>query len=113
MRDALSAWVDGSVDFAPHISFQDFLAGARAGLDLARADAKARRVLVVSSGGPISTLISDALGTELRAMVNLNLQMRNASFSEFHASAKVVRCVSFNNIPHMDAEPRLAQVTYS
>jgi hypothetical protein len=25
----------------------------------------------------------------------------------------VVRCVSFNNIPHMDAEPRRSKVTYS
>jgi hypothetical protein len=28
-------------------------------------------------------------------------------------NARALHCVSFNNIPHMDSEPRLAQVTYS
>jgi broad specificity phosphatase PhoE len=113
LREALSAWVEGTTDFSPHRSFAEFVAGARAGLALARADTSARRVLVVSSGGPIATLISAVLGTDLRAMVDLNLQMRNTGFSEMRFNARALHCVSFNNIPHMDAAGRREHVTYS
>jgi broad specificity phosphatase PhoE len=113
LREALQAWIDGGVDLSPHLAFADFVTGARAGLEVARADPDARRVLLVSSGGPIATLIASALGTDLRAMVNLNLQMGNAGFSEFRFNARVLHCVSFNNIPHMDAPGRREHVTYS
>jgi broad specificity phosphatase PhoE len=113
LREALAGWVEGSLPSPGHRSFVEFVADARAALDLARGDPKARRVLVVSSGGPIATLISSVLGTDLAAMVNLNLQMRNAGFSEFRFNQRVIHCVSFNNIPHMDSVERRDSITYS
>jgi broad specificity phosphatase PhoE len=113
LREALAAWVAGTLPSPRHRSFIEFVEGARAALALARSDRSARRVLVVSSGGPIATLISSVLGTDLSAMVNLNLQMRNTGFSEFRFNERVVHCVSFNNIPHLDSVERRPSVTYS
>jgi hypothetical protein len=45
--------------------------------------------------------------------VNLNLQIRNASFCEFRMNAHVVHCVSFNNVPHLDRLDRRSLITYS
>jgi broad specificity phosphatase PhoE len=113
LREALAAWVDGRLPAPGHRSFVEFVEGARAALEVARSSRTARRVLVVSSGGPIATLISAVLGTDLRAMINLNLQMRNAGFSEFRFNDRVVHCVSFNNVPHMDSVERRGSITYS
>ena len=92
--------------------FGQFSAGVRDALAMARAPG-AQRVLVVSSGGPISTLIGTVLGLAPRTMVELNLQARNTGVSEFRAGAKVVHCVSFNNVPHLDRPGRRESITYS
>jgi broad specificity phosphatase PhoE len=113
LREALTAWVEGSLPSQSHRSFVEFVEDARAALALARDRPAARRVLIVSSGGPIATLISSVLGTNLRAMINLNLQMRNAGFSEMRFNERVIHCVSFNNIPHLDSVDRRESVTYS
>jgi broad specificity phosphatase PhoE len=113
LRQALAAWVDGTLPSPGHRSFLEFVSGANAALERARADRSARRVLVVSSGGPIATLISSVLGTNLGAMVNLNLQMRNTGISEFRFNERVIHCVSFNNVPHLDSAGRRESITHS
>jgi broad specificity phosphatase PhoE len=113
LREALSAWVDGTLPAPGHRSFIEFVTGAQAALEQARSDRSRRRVLLVSSGGPIATLISAVLGSNLGAMVNLNLQMRNTGFSEFRFNDRVIHCVSFNNIPHLDSVERRSSITYS
>lgn len=113
LREALAAWVDDRLPLDDYLSFANFAAGAQAALTAVRSRRDARRVLIVSSGGPIATLISAVLGTELKAMVNLNLQMRNTGVSEFRFNERVVHCVSFNNIPHLDLVGRHESITYS
>lgn len=112
LREALYAWVDGTLQTEAHTPFDKFSAGVRDALAAARAPG-AERVLVVSSGGPISTLIGTVLGLAPRTVVELNLQARNTGVSEFRAGAKVVHCVSFNNVPHLDRPDRRDFVTYT
>lgn len=112
LREALYAWVDGALQTDAHTPFDEFAAGVRDALEAARAPG-AERVLVVSSGGPISTLIGTVLGLAPRSMVELNLQARNTGVSEFRAGAKAVLCVSFNNVPHLDRSGRRESITYT
>lgn len=112
LRDALHAWCDGDLHEPSHLRFEDFVAGARAALERVQA-LPARRVLVVSSGGPISALIGSVTGMSGRAIVNLNLQVRNSAFAEFRYNATAVHCVSFNNVPHLDLPDRRESITYS
>ena len=113
LRDALEDWVEARGDVSPHRPFGRFLEGVRAGLAEARADRAARRVLVISSGGPISTLIAEALGAPHASMVRINLQLRNTGVTEFRCGEHATHCVAFNAVPHLDPADRRDGVTYS
>lgn len=71
------------------------------------------RVLIVSSGGAIAMLLSLVLGFGAEQVVNLNLQIKNTSFSHFYFNPKQVRLSNFNNVPHLDHPERVDAVTYS
>ena len=111
LREALYAWVDGTLAPDRHLSFADFEAGVRQALETARHGAE--RVLVVSSGGPISTAIGAVLGVPPRTVVDLNLQTRNTGLSELRAGAQRAHCVSFNAVPHLERADRREAITHS
>lgn len=112
LREALAGWAAGNLQCDAHLPFDAFARGAREALAQATQPG-AKRVLVVSSGGPISALIAGVLGAPAAAMVDLNLQMRNTGISEFAFGGKAIRCVSFNGVPHLDLPERRGFVTYS
>src|SRR6185369_3275577 len=112
LREVLYAWADGTLDADGHLRFADFVSGARRALDLARRPG-ASRVLVVSSGGPISALLGTLVGAPPRKMIDFNLQARNSGVSELRFNEKVVHLVSFNNVPHLDRPGRSEAITYS
>lgn len=113
LREALAAWTAGTLQCDTHLPFDKFACGVRDALGVACA-AGARRVLVVSSGGPISTAIGAVLGAPPDTMVDLNLQMRNTGVSEFAFNSRgAVRCISFNSVPHLDSAERRQWITYS
>ena len=117
LREALYAWTDGTLlsgnpDGAPLEPFAEFRGRVLAALDSLRAR-PAKRVLVVSSGGPIATILTEVLGMPLRGVVDLNLQTRNTGITELQAGANRIQCVSFNNVPHLDRPDRAGALTYS
>lgn len=116
LRDAMYGWTDGTLKGAPggapHESFTEFRGRVLAALSAARSGA-AKRVLVVSSGGPISTILAEVLGMPPRGVVDLNLQTRNTGITELQAGASRIHCVSFNNVPHLDRPGRAGALTYS
>jgi len=112
LREAMYAWTDGTLEGAPHEPFADFRNRVLAALAAAR-EGRAKRVLVVSSGGPISTVLADVLGMPLRGVVDLNLQTRNTGITELQTGGNRIHCVSFNNVPHLDRPDRVGALTYS
>jgi len=112
LREALYAWTDGALDIEAQHRFDTFRGRVLAALSALRSG-EARRVLVVSSGGPISTVLAEVLGMPLRGVVDLNLQTRNTGITELQAGAKRIHCVSFNNVPHLDRPDRAGALTYS
>ena len=112
LREVLYAWADGTLQAEGHLRFADFVSGARAALESARRPGAAR-VLVVSSGGPISALLGSLIGVAPRRMVDLNLQARNSGVSELRFNERSLHVVSFNNVPHLDRPGRSGSVTYS
>ncbi len=112
LREAMYAWTDGALAGHPHEPFADFRGRVLASLAELRSGA-AKRVLVVSSGGPISTILAEVLGMPLRGVVDLNLQTRNTGISELQAGSSRIHCVSFNNVPHLDRPDRAGALTYS
>ena len=112
LREAMYAWTDGTLAGAPHESFADFRARVLGALAALQKGA-ARRVLVVSSGGPISTILAEVLRMPARGVVELNLQTRNTGITELQAGPSRVHFVSFNNVPHLDRNDRAGALTYS
>lgn len=70
-------------------------------------------VLVVSSGGVIAMIMSLVLGLPDKQVVDLNLQIRNSSLTQFHFNLKHIKLSSFNTIGHLDSPERQAAITYS
>ena len=59
-------------------------------------------VLLVSSGGPISTAVGHILGTAPETTIELNFHIRNSAVSEFKYNPKGHRLVSYNTLNHLD-----------
>ena len=112
LRDAMYAWTDGTLAGDGHEPFAAFRARVLGAL-VAAHEGRPKRVLVVSSGGPISTILAEVLGMPLRGVVDLNLQTRNTGITELQAGASRIHCVSFNNVPHLDRPDRPGALTYS
>ena len=74
LRDGLGAWMQGRTAPAGMPSYIDFLAGVTTALDHVRDKHHGARVLVVSSGGPISTAVGHVLGTAAETTIELNLR---------------------------------------
>jgi broad specificity phosphatase PhoE len=113
LRDGLAKWMTGAAQPAGMPTYPDFLAGVSGALDHVRANHYGRNVLVVSSGGPISTAVGHVLGMKPEATIELNLRMRNTSVTEFAFTPKRHMLVSYNAIPHLDTPAFKDWVTYA
>lgn len=64
-------------------------------------NSKAKCVLAVSSGGPISQMIAATLNTPVSEQMNLQLQIKNCSVQKFIFNKEVFYLHSFNETPHI------------
>lgn len=112
LRDGLRQWMNGVVSPRGMPSYTDFLAGVTGALDHVRKNHEGN-VLIVSSGGPISTAVGHVLGTTPETTIELNLRIRNSAVSEFNYNPKRHSLLSFNTLPHLDHPDRADWVTYS
>lgn len=72
----------------------------------------ARCALVVSSGGPVGMMARQVLEASETTAIELNLQVKNTSFSHYYFNAQSIRLAGFNNIPHLDQLDRLDAISY-
>jgi broad specificity phosphatase PhoE len=113
LRDALNAWAEDRIQPKGMLAFQAFQAGAVAALIEARQRFPDGRVLIVSSGGPIAAMVAAALSAPPSAAVELNLRIRNCSVTEFTSTPRRHSLLSFNAVPHLDAQPDASLITYA
>lgn len=116
LRDALTHWTLGKVDPSVHRSFRDFQEGAYQAFEkacLPLPTGSPNRVLVISSGGPISSIVAHHLGMPASSFVALNLQVRNSGFCEIRFNERGAHLISFNNVPHLDTVDRRRYITFS
>ena len=113
LREGLSAWMQGRTAPAGMPSYIDFLDGVTAALDHVRDQYHGAKVLVVSSGGPISTAVGRVLGTPFETTIELNLRIRNTSVTEFAFTPKRHMLLTYNTLPHLDGPAYDGWVTYS
>jgi len=113
LRDGLAAWMNGQTAPVGMPGYADFLAGVTSALDHVRGKHHGARVLLVSSGGPISNAIGHVLGTSAKTIVELNLRMRNTAVTEFVFNAKGHMLNTYNGLPHLDGPAWSDWITYA
>ena len=112
LRSALQQWTAGESKPKGMPSFAEFSSGIQEVLQYVRENYQGR-VLVVSSGGPISTAVGWVLGAPADTAIELNLRIRNTAIAEFVFTAKRHMLLSYNNLPHLDSEEHQAWITYA
>ena len=112
LRQALAAWMAGTSAPVGMPAYADWLAGITGALDHVRRS-HTGNVLLVSSGGPISTAVGHVLGTSAETTIELNLRMRNSSLTELAFTPKRHMLVAYNHLPHLDTPERRPWETYA
>ena len=111
--DALAQWMAGVI--SPHgmPSWNEFSAGVRSALDHVRHHYPGQNVLLVSSGGPISTAVGEVLGTAPEVTIALNMRIRNSAVTEFSFSPKRLMLQTFNTLPHLNEVEHAPLITHA
>lgn len=112
LKSGLTQWMNGVVSPQGMPSYSDFVRGVTSALDHVRKTHDGK-VLLVSSGGPISTAVGHILGCSPEATIELNLRIRNASVTEFTFTPKRHMLMTYNTLPHLDVPEYKDWITYA
>jgi broad specificity phosphatase PhoE len=112
LRRGIEQWMAGATQPRGLGTHAEFVAGVVAALDQVRSRHDGR-VLIVSSGGPISTAVGHVLRMEMPATIELNLHIRNSAVTEFTFNPKRHTLLTFNTLPHLDTLDAAQWVTYA
>jgi len=112
LRAGLTQWMAGVT--SPHgmPSYVEFVEGVASALAHVRKNTDGN-VLMVSSGGPISTAVGHVLGCPAESTIELNMRIRNTAVSEFNFNPKRMSLISFNNLPHLDGRDYANWITHA
>lgn len=113
LRDGLAQWMAGTTQPEGMPSYAEFVAGITGALDHVRGNHFEKNVLIVSSGGPISTAVGHVLGMSPEATIDLNMRIRNSSVTEFAFTPKRHMLVTYNTLPHLDHPDHAAWITHT
>lgn len=112
LRDGLLGWMEGRSQPAGMPSYADFVQGIVDALDRVRREHDGN-VLMVSSGGPISNVVTHVLGAPAATSIELNLRIRNTAINEFAFNPKRHTLQTFNTLPHLDHADYAKWITYT
>jgi broad specificity phosphatase PhoE len=111
LKHVLQLWSEDKLPGCVPETWAQFQARVeRARLAIQRAGGK--RVLVVSSGGPIAVLSQQVLQAPAAAAIALNMQIRNSSVSQYVFHDSAMSLVTFNTVPHLEQPERRNLVTH-
>lgn len=113
LRDGLAQWMAGTVSPQGMPSYEAFVQGITSALDHVRANHVGQNVVIVSSGGPISTAVGHVLGLSPEATIELNLRIRNSAVTEFQFNPKRHSLLTYNTLPHLDDPALRDWITYA
>jgi len=113
LRDGLAQWMAGTVSPRGMPSYNEFVDGVTSALAHVRKEHNGQRVLIVSSGGPISTAVGHILGTPAETAIELNMRIRNSAVTEFAFNPKRHTLLTYNTLPHLDDPAYADWVTYA
>jgi broad specificity phosphatase PhoE len=111
LRQVLQLWADDRLPGRVPETWHQFQTRVqRARIEIQRAGG--RRVLVVSSGGPIAVTAQQVLQAPAATAIALNMQVRNSSVCQYVFNDGAMSLSSFNSVPHLERAERHEFVTY-
>lgn len=113
LRQALLSWMEGRITPQGMPTYVEFREGVVQALQHVQAQHLGQSVLVVSSGGPISTAVAHVLGAPPATAIDLNMRLRNSALTEMVVTPKRLELLAFNTLPHLEDETRRAWITYA
>ncbi len=113
LHNTLQAWANGRIASDIPETWAEFEQRVRSGMARATGLAgRSSKILVVSSGGAISMALRQVLAAPPGAMIQMNLQTRNSSYSHLYFNDDNMQLAGFNHVPHLDHPDRSNAVTY-
>lgn len=112
LKQALDAWVRDEIELPDGQRWPQFAAAVNEALQSVQAS-KAKRTVVITSGGVIATAVGQALALDASRVFELNLQVRNSSVTQFFFNEKNLRFATFNSVAHLERDDRIHAITYS
>jgi broad specificity phosphatase PhoE len=113
LRLTLQAWADNHLPGPLPESWGGFCARVDAAAAALQAlSANSARILAIGSGGAMATLLGGRLGLSVPHIVDLNLQIRNTSLSQFFINREKFLLATWNAVPHLEIEGRESSITY-
>lgn len=113
LKNAMIAWSNNQLGSLPE-TWMDFQQRVVDGVEDAIAQyPEAEHLLVATSGGAIAMLKGHTLGLTASKLVDMNLQIRNASFHQYLVKPRTYLETSFNQIAHLELANTPHLLTYS
>ncbi|MCF8033020.1 MAG: histidine phosphatase family protein [Desulfarculaceae bacterium] len=110
---AMMRWISGSYEQDLPETWEEFLARVGRSLDqVLAAHKRGKRVIVFTSGGPISAIMQRALGLEHQTAMKLTYVIKNASLSSFLYNREDFSLSEFNSTTHLEGRGRDEMITY-
>jgi len=111
LKKAITMWANAELEGDLPETFAQFKNRVGDALAFVQ-DTSAKRTLVVTSGGPIGMAMCHVLQLNNEKMIQLNLQIKNTSYSQFFFNQQGASLASFNNTAHLEKEDREGGLTY-
>ncbi len=109
----MKRWVSGFYDTKGSATWADFKKRVINGVSkIIETHGSGKKIIVFTSGGPISTAVQHALGLSDEKTIELSWQVINASVTRFKYNAKGIMLYGFNDIAHIEKENDRSLITY-
>jgi broad specificity phosphatase PhoE len=101
----IRAWAGGELEAGELESFAEFTARVARGLDaIMRGEGRGRRVLVVTSGGPVAVAVRGCLELGAPATLRIALALANASTTEIKWRGAETTLFGYNHVHYLPRE---------
>jgi len=112
-HQAMNRWVSGSCDVPGNTTWNDFKQRVQGGVQgIMQTQGAQKRLLIFTSGGPISVAVQKALGLTDQMAMTVAWQIMNASITRFKYNTQGIALAGFNDVTHLELENDKNLLTY-
>jgi len=112
MKRALGYWTDGTIPTDGRDSWSGFRERIDAALKFV-CEGRYKRVLVITSGGPISVILGRVLNLDNERICNITVQIKNSSTTTLLYDRVNLNLDNFNDVSHLQIAERLKYITFT